>query len=264
MDIFKDIEKKYNNEKNYANKFKIMAEEILNKFELYIKDKIYNIEEIEIYFRSSEHDDVYVHCSDNQLTKGEWYFHKFKSGAYKGGTYKGLDMTFGDENKKEYGGILIRSISSDDDFITGPSNVVTHIMSKIGKDSVSDTVKSLDTMEINNKKNPFHIKYDISKEKTKTVFSGPRVGLSFRSLEYTFIEYRFLTNPHKIPKYRSTIITKLHKDKLDPANICLMTKIKEDTIKKYIDEFELGKKENYTKNDMNVNKINKLYGWYNK
>jgi len=37
-----------------------------------------------------------------------WYFHRYGSKGYKSGTYKGLDITFGQDSM--YGGILIRSI----------------------------------------------------------------------------------------------------------------------------------------------------------
>jgi hypothetical protein len=53
--------------------------------------------------------DEYTHCNDDQLKYGYWYFHKFPNGSYKGGTFKGLDITLGN-NKDKYCGILIRSI----------------------------------------------------------------------------------------------------------------------------------------------------------
>jgi len=39
--------------------------------------------------------DPFTHKDPLQQTCGQWYFHKIGA-QYKGGTYKGLDLTFGD------------------------------------------------------------------------------------------------------------------------------------------------------------------------
>ncbi len=41
--------------------------------------------------------DPFSHCDAMQQTCAQWYFHK-TGGKYRGGTYKGLDVTFGIEN----------------------------------------------------------------------------------------------------------------------------------------------------------------------
>ena len=264
MEIFDQIEKKYKQGSTYEEKFMVLAKEILNNFTLKIKDIDYSIEEIEVYFKSDDHKDIYVHCDEAQLTRGQWYFHKFKSGAYKGGTFKGLDMTFGTKSDtgNKFGGILIRSISSDDEFITGPSNTVSHILSKTNFDSVSNLVDSLKTMSIDNKKNPFYVQYSKGKGRGKDIFTGPRVGLSFKDHEYTFINYRYLTNPKKIPKYRSTVISTLYKDGKTSQEITEATQLNESSVKKCIKDFDDGKDFKPTDEDMNVNIINILYGWF--
>ena len=55
----------------------------------------YRIREIEFYLRSDDHQDEYTHCNQDQTEYGKWYFHKFKNGTYKVGTFKGLDLTLG-------------------------------------------------------------------------------------------------------------------------------------------------------------------------
>jgi len=54
----------------------------------------YRLAEIEYYLKGGKHEDTFAHCSPDQAGFEEWYFHKQK-GTYKGGTYKGLDLTFG-------------------------------------------------------------------------------------------------------------------------------------------------------------------------
>jgi len=54
----------------------------------------FRLVEIEFYLKGGKHNDIFTHCNKDQLSCGEWYFHKQKEG-YKGGSYKGLDITFG-------------------------------------------------------------------------------------------------------------------------------------------------------------------------
>src|SRR5579872_5909675 len=129
-----------------------IANTLLNKRVLLIKDKEYNLCEIEIYLYSEDHPDVYTHCHPDQLSQGNFYFHKAstKKGAkYRSGTFKGVDLTYGcnhhedGKDSKVYCGILIRSIlSSDNELITGPCKVVNHILSQYNVESIDELVDS--------------------------------------------------------------------------------------------------------------------------
>jgi len=49
----------------------------------------------------------------------EIYFHK-KGAIYRPGIYRGVDLTFGDEDSKNFGGILIRGIVNHEDLTDYP------------------------------------------------------------------------------------------------------------------------------------------------
>ena len=84
------------------NEFSEIADILLNKSYLMINGNKYRLIEIEFYLHNDNHLDTYVHCDADQLLYKKFYFHKFKTGTYKAGTFKGLDITLGDENSNAY------------------------------------------------------------------------------------------------------------------------------------------------------------------
>src|SRR4051812_48966588 len=144
---------------------------------------------MEFYLHTKEHPDPYVHMDQQQKTVHEWYFHKAKANGenYKGGTFKGLDITFGEEI---YGGILIRTIGikyeGRTEIIEGPCNVVN--------------MNSLDIF------NNSHLKLiSYSEENLKNVYACRRVGLKMdKNPKYGAAEYRFMIEPRKIKKDRNS------------------------------------------------------------
>ena len=111
--------------KTLDDKFSALTYYLMNYLCLVVADQPYRITELEVYYFDKDmHPDPYVHCSSEQLFAGNWYF----NGA-------GLDITFGDYEKKIYGGILIRGImkfGENPRYISGPSNVLKEIFSNIG------------------------------------------------------------------------------------------------------------------------------------
>lgn len=61
----------------------------------------FRLVEIEFYLKGGEHQDIFAHCDKAQLTCGEWYFHK-TGNAYRSGNYKGLDITFGAKDVRNF------------------------------------------------------------------------------------------------------------------------------------------------------------------
>jgi hypothetical protein len=114
------------------------------------------------------------------LTQNQWYFHragKHPNSKYKGGTYKGLDLTFGNPN--QYGGILIRAIQSitDQRVIDGPSKVVDEILRLTGVNRIEELVKNIsldvtveDSLYLKTASSLSHL----------SICKGPRVGLSLK------------------------------------------------------------------------------------
>jgi len=102
----------------YESTFSDIANNLLNKAILVINGKHHRFVEIEFYYKNgANHDDTFTHGDEIQRTSGKWYFHRMGNG-YKGGSYKGIDLTFGGqgpEGSKVYGGILIRAIEPLDE-----------------------------------------------------------------------------------------------------------------------------------------------------
>jgi hypothetical protein len=105
-------------------KFETLTYYLMNYLGIGVANRIYRITETEIYYYDEKtHKDPYVHCDEEQLNAGKWYFNGF-----------GLDITFGDSDKNIYGGILIRGIKKigdEEKYISGPSNVLKELFSSI-------------------------------------------------------------------------------------------------------------------------------------
>ncbi|KAL6054024.1 Methylpurine-DNA glycosylase (MPG) [Balamuthia mandrillaris] len=137
----------------YAELFTAIASRLLNETAMYINDKPHRFVEVEFYLKGPfNHIDIFTHCDERQQTCGKWYFHRTGSG-YKGGSYKGMDLTFGGQKPASskpavYGGILIRAIQPLDpvtnkptgDLIEGPCLVVDHVLELCDSPSIQDFV----------------------------------------------------------------------------------------------------------------------------
>ncbi|ORX59157.1 hypothetical protein BCR36DRAFT_317057, partial [Piromyces finnis] len=141
---FPDIKKSPENIQAYFDK---ISDIILNETALLIKSKWFRIAEIEFYYNDSKkHYDPFTHNDSIQYNQNYWYFHK-KGGVYRGGTWKGVDITFGLHSPVKFsGGILIRSIqeisnNQPKDYIHGPSKVVDKILEIFKKNSVKELVE---------------------------------------------------------------------------------------------------------------------------
>ncbi|KAA1466622.1 hypothetical protein DENSPDRAFT_46333 [Dentipellis sp. KUC8613] len=150
------------------------------------KSEEYELLELEFYLRMGDHhEDPYTHGSDEQRFSGQWYFHRAGrnnasktssktpaiSPGYRGGSRKGLDLTFGapsglalvdegstsrffkaaqpsntDEStvSRIRGGILIRSIRriSDSHVVSGPSLLVDEILRVSRASSLAELVQT--------------------------------------------------------------------------------------------------------------------------
>ncbi|CAG8496623.1 9579_t:CDS:1 [Ambispora gerdemannii] len=123
----------------YETNFTDIATFLINNTRLYIKQEIYAIIEIEFYLNDNNknnHSDPFAHSHNDQLMLGNFYFHRAGSTGYRGGTRKGLDITFGSVAENIYGGILLRTIQNlkTNEIIEGPSLIVDKIMELCGKD----------------------------------------------------------------------------------------------------------------------------------
>lgn len=253
------------------------TQHLLNTQCLEIQGVQHTLLEIEIYLWSDNHPDPFSHRNPIQREPGKWYFHtQGASGAYKGGTYKGLDVTFTLDGSIEcYGGILIRSMSGEaQSIIEGPCKVVDYILEKTGQASIKSLVDSLASLDVTDRRNPIKL---VARNPVgpfqpnsapPTVYASPRVGLSLKrfssdKLDYLMRPYRFLTDP-SIKKYKNLIILAMLKEGLPETQIQEMTHTSISVIRRYHEQFNTGKSQSRPMQeftgDLSVNDLNYLYG----
>jgi len=202
----------YNDCTTYSDKFAKLAYWLLNEIDFVIGDKICKICEIEFYLFTDDHQDIYTHRNDDQSTPNKWYFHK-KGNTYKGGTYKGLDITFGLSNKPAFGGILIRGLSEIDNepincqSIVGPCKSVDYILEHTNSENINTLVPYIGDVSDNTKK--IYLKPSVGRL-PGTIYKGVRVGLTFKYPEWGCKSYRFLTwKLRDVEKNRQNIVVDL-------------------------------------------------------
>lgn len=186
--------------------FPSIAQILLNESYLLINKKKYRLVEIEFYLNCQAHIDPYTHNDKDQMLAHTFYFHKFKNGTYKAGTFKGMDLIFGDIKEKAYFGILVRSIEDMEsgNFVEGPCNVVNKILNLYDCDSIIDFTGSHNLEIFKNKKNfVLKISENIPQQE---IFWGPRIGLSAKYPKYQNRMYRYTNNKDKIKKRKTSLV----------------------------------------------------------
>lgn len=189
---------------------------LLNNCGLKIMDKIYRFVEIELYIYNKDHKDIFNHCHPIQQKMLHWYFHQMseKEHSYKGGNYKGLDLTCGTKNN--FCGILIRTIQNDKtkEITEGPCKIVDLILKITKASSVKELVcdkMENDVQVINNE----YLTIVENKFKKEKIFKSPRIGLTLKKKdnlklrkEFVAKSLRFLIFPDQIKKGKTmTILT---------------------------------------------------------
>src|SRR5690349_11301515 len=119
--------------RDFDASFEALARALLTRWELVAGGVAHRLIELEIYYYGGAHLDPFAHRHALQKTPGRWYFHR-QGESYRGGTFKGLDLTFG---RDAFGGVLIRSARSDA-LIDGPNRLVNHLLRVAGCTSVAD------------------------------------------------------------------------------------------------------------------------------
>lgn len=191
-------------------RFNDIADVILNRTVLCSNTKRYRICEIEFYYHGDNHEDQYTHQSDEQKMRCKFYFHKYHNGTYKSGTYKGLDITLS-PNDQTYFGILIRSIYDLDGkkFIEGPCKSVDELLSQFNFQTVNQFVEDKDLpLDIYEEENGIYLRDAEDDElREKTIYKGPRIGLSDKYLNFKAKKYRYAIMTKQLKKGKNTFIT---------------------------------------------------------
>lgn len=169
--------------------FDMIAHSLMHYHCILSGEHTYRITELEFYYHEKEgdHNDPYTHCDDEQLTTGKWYFNGM-----------GVDITFGNKERKVYGGILIRGIKKQGHvpvYISGPSNVLKELFSSQG-----------DAFSIENKFRICELKNASAEESFTELIATKRVGLTRKtddSKNFIDCAYRYISDIKKEHKFKN-------------------------------------------------------------
>jgi hypothetical protein len=224
--------------------FFALASRLLNSTDFLVNGIVYRLAELEVYYHNPDHPDPYVHCDPLQREYGRWYFHRTGT-SYRGGSFKGLDLTFGADNF--HCGILIRSVvTPDGNLICGPSLTVDHLLARTGSTSVATLDSLIGDRKVWDETSPLHLR-DSPTPRTTPVYATSRVGLSLKKAEknpdmvrFMGRQYRYLTEPLRISNGKLHLVLALHQQGESLETIMRVTGCMKTTVERYIAGFEAG------------------------
>jgi len=222
-----------------------IAERLLNRVDLVVNSSPYRFAELEAYYHGPGHLDLFAHCDPLQLEHGRWYFHR-SQGAYRGGSFKGLDLTFGDGTA--HFGILIRTIIAADGMVLdGPCVTVDHLLEQTRTGNVATLDLAIAGRKLWDTTSPLFLR-ESDKLRTAPVYRCSRVGLSLKKAtgkpdapRFVGSPYRFLTEPRAITKGKPHLVLSLHHRGQPPDEIAKLTGCPKKTVERYMKDFESGK-----------------------
>lgn len=248
--------------------FRSIAERLLNGSRLVVAGQPYRLVEIEFYYWSKSHPDPFAHRDPIQYHIGHWYFHR-THGVYRGGSFKGLDLTFG--HGKASGGILIRGLETPDGaLIDGPSLCVDRLLDATTTATVAELDRAIDKRLAWEDGNPLVLEQTGTREE-RPLIRSPRVGLSLKrvasrleSTRFLMRPYRYLTEPRRTKKGKIHMVLALHAQGAGIGAIQRLTNCPRRAVERYIADFEAGRKEAdftpYFGSDLGPAELGKLYG----
>ncbi len=226
-----------------------VAELLLSESCLRVANTTFDFREIEFYFHSDGFPDPFVHCDEQQRESATWYFHRTGQ-SLRGGTYKGLDLTFGP--KGTYGGILLRAIrDAKGKFTSGSSLCVdTIVQAAAAPDhkTLSPIARSTSAFS------PENVMTVCPREPSPTtIYRTARVGLTLkraqshpRMVDYIAQRLRFLTGRNELEsklenKGRHLLHIALHQDEQSPEQIAAISGARPSVVQRHIHDYEEGK-----------------------
>ncbi|EIN10844.1 hypothetical protein PUNSTDRAFT_31796, partial [Punctularia strigosozonata HHB-11173 SS5] len=239
---------KFDTFSDLSSRFDLIASALLRDYYLVLdstgsaQDK-YEVIELELYLRKDGcHEDPFAHATEEQATSGRWYFHRSPRRSedasrsatsmtgYRGGTRKGMDLTFGGPVTSGYfassrtapaavvrGGVLLRSIRriSDSTLISGPSLLVDEVLRGSGSPSIPDLVQNKwvgDTSALS--PSPHFPRLYLqgrppAERSSAQIYTSPRIGLDLAHpgttayvghprVSFVSRAYRYFVHPEKL------------------------------------------------------------------
>ncbi|KAH3743865.1 hypothetical protein Pelo_14741 [Pelomyxa schiedti] len=231
--------------------FDKIASFLVNYCTVMINHVPHRFAELEFYLNGPTHQDTFTHGDQMQRTCANWYFHRV-GGKYKGGTFKGMDLTFGPESA--YGGILIRGLYDmvNNTLLDGPCVCVDHILKLNSCPSIEAFVTKEGTtvafVDIGQPKaqrglyiesHPNLASRDIQPLKT------PRVGLTLKNYsphreEFIMQLYRYVAEPAATRKGKYHMCAALHARGTAQDEVCRITRATPSTAQLAAQLFDKG------------------------
>ena len=219
--------------------FERITEALLTETVLDVEGEAHELCEIEFYLHGEGHRDPFTHNDEHQRSSGRWYFHRVGE-SYRGGTYKGLDLTFGPPDA--FGGILIRSLrTATGELINGSSLCVDHLLARTGEANVASLAAAAAGPNS-------RLRLRAVAKRSQTIFITARVGLSLKRVvehprmpDYIVRPYRALTRPRGIKKGRVHLVIARHQAGDAPEQIVALTGTPKRTVAEYIAAYERGR-----------------------
>jgi hypothetical protein len=221
-----------------------LGRQLLNGVRLVAGGEPHRLIEVEAYYHSDDHPDVFAHRDPIQLHPARWYFHKTR-GVYRSGSFKGVDLTFGDG--KAHGGMLLRGLEKPDGtLVDGPSLLVDHLLARTDKRDVMTLDLAISGREADDPDSPLRL--ELVDEPERPVTLSSRVGLSLKRIKpteqnvgYLVRAFRYLTEPGRTAKGKVYMVLSLLRQGLGDDEIRKLTGCPPGTIKRYRADFEEGR-----------------------
>jgi hypothetical protein len=221
-----------------------IARRLLLGTRLLVADKPHRLTEIEFYYHCPAHPDIFAHRDPVQKTPGRWYFHRTR-GTYRGGSFKGLDLSFGDP--AAFGGVLFRGLEAPGGtLIDGPSLLVDHLLARTGAGTVAGLDQTIGARLAWDNTSPLRLT-EIAEE-DRPIYRCPRVGLSLKRARnsgeaerFVLCSYRLLTEPRRIAKGKPQIVLGQHVLGSSEEEIHRITGCPLRTVSRYVADFEAGR-----------------------
>ena len=231
-------------EGQFAGWFAALADHLLNCTDLLVAGRVYRMAEVEAYYFGPDHPDPFTHKDAVQREFGRWYFHR-TAGEYRGGSFKGVDLTFGDGRGTF--GVLVRSVvAPDGTLIDGPSLTVDHVLKQTDTTSVAELDRVIGGRPVWDATSPLAVR-ESKERRAAEVVTTARVGLTLRrsrgkpdAPRFVMRPYRHLTEPRRITKGKPQTVLALHVVGHDVASTQAKTGVARRVIDKYVTDFAVG------------------------
>jgi 3-methyladenine DNA glycosylase Mpg len=227
--------------------FDSIARRLLCGSRLMVTDVPHRFTEIEFYYHGGTHLDTFTHRDPIQKSTARWYFHR-TNGVYRGGSFKGFDLTFG--GSSAFGGVLIRGIEQENGpLVDGPSLSVDHLLRSTELPDVASLDEAIEGRPAWDQDNPLSLVW-LNELADRPILKTARVGLSLKRLRkadaptrYILKPYRYLSESKRIAKGKLHMALALHARGSSPTEVRDQTGCTKAALERYMGDFAEGQQE---------------------